>query len=68
MYKFLITGDIDKTYDRMFNIIDKHSTLFKCSAENEYNSEDGRGYVLEFKHIPSDAAHEILSMKNVEEL
>lgn len=66
MYKILIRNNIDKTYDKIFKIIDKHSTFFRVSSENEYNTNDG--YVLEFKDIPSDAILEINELKNVEEL
>lgn len=66
MYKIIIKENIGRTYDRIFKIIDKHSTFFQVNTENEYQTEEG--YVLEFKDIPSDAILEINELKNVEEL
>ena len=67
MYKIIIKGkNISRTYDKIFKIIDKHSTFFRVSTENEYRTEEG--YVLEFKNIPPEAILEINELKNVEEL
>lgn len=66
MYKIIIKNNIDKTYDKIFKIIDKHSTFFRGNTENEYQTEEG--YVLEFKDIPSDAILEINELKEVEEI
>ena len=68
--KLLIKGnqkEIDRSYDRIFKIIDRHTTFFKVDTENEYQTEDG--YVLEFKDIPQTAVFEILEkVKNVDEI
>ena len=68
--KLLIKGNpktIDRSYDRIFKIIDRHTTFFKVDTENEYQTEDG--YVLEFKDIPQTAVFEILEkIKNVDEI
>lgn len=66
MYKIIIKSNIDKNYDKIFKIIDKHSTFFRASSENEYNTKDG--YVLEFKNIPPEAILEISELKEVEEI
>lgn len=68
--KLLIKGnqkEVDRSYDRIFKIIDKHTTFFKVDTENEYQTKDG--YVLEFKDIPHTAVLEILEkVKNVDEI
>jgi hypothetical protein len=67
MYKFLITGkNQDRVYDKIFDIIQKHSTFFRICTENEYETQDG--YVIEFKDLPSNAKIEINELKNVIEL
>lgn len=67
MYKIIIKGkNINRTYDKIFKIIDKHSTFFRVDAENEYQTEEG--YVLEFKNIPPEAILEISELKEVEEI
>ena len=67
MYKIIIKGkNISRTYDKIFKIIDKHSTFFRVNTENEYRTEEG--YVLEFESIPPEAILEINELKNVEEL
>ena len=65
MYEIIIRKNIDKTYDKIFKIIDKHS-FFPVSTENEYWTEEG--YVLEFKNIPPEAILEISELKEVEEI
>ena len=65
--KILIKGNerqIDKAYDKIFNIFDKYSTLFKTETEREYKTNDG--YMLEIKSFPPEAETEISSIKNVE--
>lgn len=65
--KILIRGSenqINKTYDQIFSIFDKHSILFKVETEKEYQTKDG--YVLEIKSAPPEAETEIGSLKNVE--
>jgi hypothetical protein len=66
MYKILIKNNIDKTYDKIFKIIDNHTTFFKVNAENEYKTNEG--YVIEFREVPSSAINEITQLKNVEEI
>jgi hypothetical protein len=67
MRKFLIKNGAPKnTYDKIFKIIDNHSTFFRVSAENEYKTNEG--YVLEFTQIPSDAMLKIGELKHVEEI
>ena len=66
MYKIIIKSNVDKNYDKIFKIIDKHSTFFRGNTENEYQTKEG--YVLEFKDIPSDAILEINELKEVEEI
>lgn len=67
MLKLLILNNAPKNaYDKIFKIIDKHTTFMKYSTENEYKTE--KGYVLEFHSIPSDALHEIAELKYIEEL
>ena len=67
MYKFLIGNKAAKnTYDRIFKIIDRHSTFFRVNTENEYQTEEG--YVLEFKEIPVDAIEKICELKHVEQI
>ena len=64
--KILIKGNkkqIDKTYDKIFDICDKYSTLFKVETEEEYTVKEG--YILEINSIPSDAEYEITKIKNV---
>lgn len=55
---------IDKTYDKIFDICDKYSTLFKVETEKEYNTNEC--YVLEMKSVPPEAEEEIIKIKNVE--
>lgn len=65
--KILIKGNkkqIDKTYDKIFDICDKYSTLFKVETEKEYNTNEC--YVLEMKSVPPEAEGEIIKIKNVE--
>lgn len=65
--KILIKGNekqINKTYDKIFNIFDKYSTLFKVETENEYDTSNG--YMLEIKSIPSEAETEINKIINIE--
>lgn len=62
--KILIKGNkkqIDKTYDKIFNICDKYSTLFKVETEKEYKTTEG--YVLEIKSFPPEAEEEITNIK-----
>lgn len=67
MIKILILNKApENTYDKIFKIIDNHSTFFKVSTENEYQTKDG--YVLEFDHIPPDALAKIEELKHVEEI
>lgn len=67
MYKLLIKNEAPQnTYDRIFKIIDKHSTFFRVDTEDEYQTPDG--YVLEFTDIPTDAIEKIGEMKHVEQL
>lgn len=64
--KILIKGNkkqIDKTYDKIFDICDKYSTLFKVETEAEYTVKEG--YILVIKSIPPDAEYEITKIKNV---
>lgn len=65
--KILIKGNekqTNKTYDKIFSIFDKYSTLFKVETEKEYNTKNG--YVLEIKSIPSEAETEINKISNIE--
>lgn len=65
--KILIKGNkkqIDKTYDKIFDICDKYSTLFKVVTEAEYAVKEG--YILEMKSVPPEAEEEIIKIKNVE--
>lgn len=65
--KILIKGNkkqIDKTYDKIFNICDEYSTLFKAETEKEYTIKEG--YVLEIKSIPPEAEEEINKIENIE--
>lgn len=65
--KILIKGNkkqIDKIYDKIFDICDKYSTLFKAETEKEYAVNEG--YILEIESIPPDAEYEITKIKNVE--
>lgn len=66
MYEIIIKNNVDKIYDKIFKIVDKHSTFFPASTENEYWTEEG--YVLEFKNIPPEAILEISELKEVEEM
>jgi hypothetical protein len=67
MKKLIIKNNAPKnTYDKIFKIIDQHSTFFRVNTENEYQTNEG--YVLEFKSIPADAALKICELKNVEEI
>lgn len=64
--KILIKGNknqVDKTYNKIFDICDKYSTLFKVETEKEYNTREG--YVLEMKSVPPEAEEEITNIKNV---
>lgn len=65
--KILIKGNknqVDKTYNKIFDICDKYSTFFKVETEREYNTMEG--YVLEMKSVPPEAEEEIIKIKNVE--
>ena len=65
--KILIKGNekqTNKTYDKIFSIFDKYSTLFKVETEKEYNTKNG--YVLEIKSIPPEAETEINKISNIE--
>ncbi len=65
--KILIKGNekqINEAYDKIFNIFDKYSTLFKTETEREYKTDDG--YVLEIKSFPPEAETKISSIKNIE--
>lgn len=68
MYKFLIgnKANVDSTYDKIFKIIEKHSTFFRVNTENEYRTPEG--YLLEFKEIPVDAIDKICNLKHVEQI
>jgi hypothetical protein len=67
MYKFIIKNGAPKnTYDKIFKIIDNHSTFFRVNTENEYQTNEG--YVLEFKEIPTEAIYKIGELKHVEEI
>ena len=64
--KILIKGNkkqIDKTYDKIFDICDKYSTLFNVETEEEYAVKEG--YILEINSIPPDAEYEITKIENV---
>lgn len=67
MYKFLISNSAAKnTYDRIFKIIDSHSTFIQIETEDEYQTENG--YVLEFKELPFDSIERICELKHVEQI
>ena len=67
MLKLLIKNNAPKNaYDKIFKIIDNHTTFMRYSTENEYKVNDG--YVLEFHSIPSDAYLEISDLSYIEEL
>lgn len=65
--KILIKGNekqINKTYDKIFSIFDKYSTIFNVETEKEYASNEG--YILEIKSFPPEAEMEINDIKNIE--
>lgn len=54
----------DKAYNKIFNIIDKHTFLFKVNSENEYTNEEG--FVIEVNGLSNEMIMEIEKIKNVE--
>ena len=63
--KLLITGDKqtrDRTYDKIFDICNKYTTIFKTETDEEYQIISG--YVVKFD-CPPDAEFEISELEHV---
>ena len=62
---FKFTNNIDKTYDKIFKIIDSNSTFFRANTEKEFKVEDG--YVIIIDDIGNESVEKILELKGVVE-
>jgi len=62
--KITITGNINKTYDKIFKIIDAHVLFIKCETYDEKQIQNG--YELYFDNIPHSALEIIEDIKNVD--
>lgn len=62
--RIIIRDSSDKTYDRVFAILNEEAFLFQVTSDKEYASSEG--YVIEFSTVFSDEAmNKISNLKGV---